>query len=178
MTDIWFIGDTHLGHTNILKFLKEDGFPLRPFKSTWEMEGVIFERWCEVVKPEDTVYHLGDVAFTQDALFRMRTLPGKKQLIRGNHDGFSMNTYLDVFDNVYGVKTVDRYWLSHVPMHTCSIGRAKLNIHGHLHAGHVRHPDGMLDKRYYNVSVEQIDYRPINFDSIREYWKRNVSSGI
>ena len=64
MADVWFISDTHLGHKNILKFMHNDK-PLRPFKTIWEMEGIIFERWCEVVKPQDKIYHLGDVAFNK-----------------------------------------------------------------------------------------------------------------
>lgn len=161
MADIWFISDTHLGHKNILSFKRADGSPLRDFKSVWEMEGIIFERWCEAVKPQDKVYHLGDVAFTQDAVHRMRALPGHKRLVRGNHDLFKLNTYLSVFEEVYGVRQLDRFWFTHIPMHKDSTDRARLNVHGHLHANELR------DDKYLNVCVERWDYRPVNFDEIK-----------
>src|SRR5690606_22526737 len=131
------------------------GEPLRPFKTTWEMEACIFERWCEVVKPQDKVYHLGDVAFTKDSLERMKSLPGHKRLVMGNHDKFKTKTYLQVFEEIYGVRQIDRFWFTHVPMHVGSVERARLNVHGHLHANVVRQaPFNSPDPRYYNVSVE------------------------
>lgn len=172
MADVWFISDTHLGHKNILNFKRNDGTPLRPFSSTWEMEGCIFERWCEVVKPQDKIYHLGDVAFTKGSLERMLALPGHKRLVRGNHDLFKMKTYTRIFEEVYGVRQLDGFWFTHVPIHEGSMGqRVKLNVHGHLHANKVMSSPHIEDKRYYNVSVECIDYRPINFDELKAYAK-------
>lgn len=49
--------DTHLGHKNIITYCH------RPFKDTYLMNKAITENWNSVVKPEDTVYHLGDFAF-------------------------------------------------------------------------------------------------------------------
>lgn len=175
MADLWFISDLHLGHKNILGFKRQDGTPLRSFENTWQMEATIFQRWSETVKVQDKVYVLGDVAFTRDSLLRMSSLPGHKRLVRGNHDGFQMKAYLSVFEEIYGVRQIDGYWLTHVPMHPQSMtGRAKINIHGHLHANHVKLPDSRPDPRYFNVSVEQIDYRPINFEEIKKHWAEKV----
>ena len=50
-----------------------------------------------------------------------------------------------------------------------------INIHGHLH----RFDYGMVGRtwndgnRYFNVSVEKIDYTPISFDEIKERIKYN-----
>ena len=54
---IYFTADTHLGHANIIKYCK------RPFSSTREMDEIIYCNWAAVVRPQDCVYHLGDVAW-------------------------------------------------------------------------------------------------------------------
>ena len=55
MSNIWLISDTHLGHD------KEFVWKARGFDSVWDMNNAIIERWNEVVKYDDVVYHLGDV---------------------------------------------------------------------------------------------------------------------
>lgn len=167
MGEVWFISDTHFGHSNILKFERSPGVPLRDFSSVWEMEGYIYDLWNETVKPQDKVYHLGDVAFTKPALERMISLPGKKRLVRGNHDKFKTSVYMKIFEEIYGVKQIDGFWFTHVPMHEDSVSRAKINIHGHLHA------NSLNDWRYFNASVEAIDYRPVNFDEIKALYEKN-----
>jgi len=171
MAEVWFISDTHLGHKNILKFKNYDGTMLRDFSSIYEMEEVIFDNWSKTVSPQDKVYHLGDVAFTKYSLARMKELPGHKRLVRGNHDTFKTSDYLNIFEEIHGVRQIDGYWFTHIPMHPECLGdRAKLNVHGHLHKNFIN------DCRYLNVSVEQINYTPINFDEIKsiyEHYKEN-----
>jgi calcineurin-like phosphoesterase family protein len=55
--------------------------------------------------------------------------------------------------------------LSHVPVHPESSGRFRANIHGHLHQRRVL-KDGEIDPFYFNVSVEQTDFRPILFEEV------------
>ena len=52
----FFTSDTHFGHENIIKYCN------RPFTSTEEMDKALISNWNKVVKPEDTVFHLGDFA--------------------------------------------------------------------------------------------------------------------
>lgn len=168
---IFFISDTHLFHNNILKFTKPDGTLTRPgFRDIHHMHEIIMENWAKVVRPQDKVYHLGDVTFHHDGLPLLRSLPGHKRLIRGNHDLLKMKEYATVFDEIYGVRQINGLWLSHVPMHPQSMERAKANIHGHLHTNIVREIDhrysGVPDLRYINVCVEQINYTPVSIDEI------------
>lgn len=164
MGKIFFIGDTHLFHKNVLTFKKGDGSPLRDFKDIHHMHAVIIENWLRVVKDNDKVYHLGDVMFHQDGLKLLSTLPGHKRLIRGNHDLLKTRQYLTVFQEIYGVRQLNGFWLTHVPMHLQCVDQPKVkaNIHGHLHANSIDHP------KYFNVSVEQINYTPISLDEIKE----------
>lgn len=79
---IWFTSDTHFSHKNIIKYCE------RPFTDTDHMDDVIIQRWNEVVKPEDMVYHLGDIALgpIDKSLAKIARLNGHKIAVLGNHD--------------------------------------------------------------------------------------------
>lgn len=175
---------THtFGHTNSWeKFKLPNGDPLRPFTSTEEMDETMVERWNAVVRPQDTVYHLGDVVINKKSLHHVKRLNGKKRLVRGNHDIFKDAEYREVgFESLYGVRVfVDQFILSHIPLHPdCVTERFRVNVHGHLHAnelmqeydtgmGSTFHRDMAMrpDPRYLCVSVEHTDYRPLSFDEV------------
>jgi len=161
MAEVFVISDTHFGHKNILKF-EHEGKPLRPFSSLTEMHVEMIDRWNRTVSPSDKVYHLGDVAFSAEGLRLLDMLNGKKRLVRGNHDLMNTGVYLKYFKEIYGVRQINGIWLTHVPMHEGSVSepRVKINIHGHLHANRIDHP------KYFNASVECINYTPISIDEI------------
>ena len=182
------ISDTHFGHTNSWeKFTLPDGSPLRPFTSTEEMDETMIERWNAKVKPQDTVYHLGDVVINQKSLHLVSRLNGRKILVRGNHDIFKDKQYAEVgFEQIHGVRVfVDKFILSHIPLHPdCVTERFKVNVHGHLHANEVtrdvicradprtiQHEFYTLrqeiDPRYLCVSVEHTNYEPLHFDEVQ-----------
>ena len=56
---------------------------------------------------------------------------------------------------------------SHVPVHVSSLERFGCNIHGHLHAHRVMDGD-KIDPRYFNASVECIDFAPILFEDLQK----------
>ena len=183
------ISDTHFGHTNSWeKFKLPDGSPLRPFTSNEEMDETMIERWNAKVKPNDVVYHLGDVVINRKHLHLVKRLNGKKRLVRGNHDIFKDKDYYEVgFESLYGVRVfTDKFILSHIPLHPDSITeRFKVNVHGHLHANEVmrtvRLSDTVeyfdvgkmtdqlveqVDPRYLCVSVEHTNYEPLSFEEV------------
>lgn len=160
MSNIFLISDTHFGHKNILKFKRNDGNPLRPFSSVEEMDETLIENWNKVVKTQDKIYHLGDVTMSNNLKF-ISKLNGHKRLVRGNHDKASIKEYIKYFEEIYGVRQWEnRFIMSHIPLHSDSLGRWKYNVHGHLHANNVP------DERYINVSVEQINYTPIALEEL------------
>lgn len=162
----FLISDTHFNHNNIINFKREDGAPLRDFSSVEEMNEVLIENWNRVVGTDDKVYHLGDVAFKNahsiDSIFPR--LNGRKVLIKGNHDVLKPSTYLKHFYDIRACHQLDGIILAHIPLHPESLGRWKGQIHGHVHGR------SLPDRRYYNVSVEVINYTPIEFGVVREYF--------
>jgi calcineurin-like phosphoesterase family protein len=173
MPETWFISDTHFGHKNILEYEKES----RPFNSVEEMNNAIVDRWNGVVSDSDTVYHLGDFAFGRHNIDIAQSLKGKKMLIMGNHDTYPTSAYLKYFVKLYGSTYFHRCILSHIPVHDNSLGaRWLLNVHGHLHSRNVMQAvfnqgkiiDHIMDENYFNVSCEQNNLTPINYDQIKE----------
>lgn len=169
----FLISDTHFGHANIITFKRDDGAPLRDFKSVEEMDETIIANWNNTVKPTDTVYHLGDVVINRRCLSTVGRLNGRKKLVRGNHDLFKLADYTPYFEDVYGVYVLKDIILSHIPLHReCLTERFGTNVHGHLHSNRVmRHSklneEYVIDKKYFSVCVEQINYTPISLEELR-----------
>lgn len=169
------ISDTHFGHLGVTKFLNFDGTKLRPWDNVEEMDEALVKNWNSVVKPKDKVYHLGDVVINRKALPTIGRCNGEKILVKGNHDIFKAEEYLAYFKDIRGCHVLDKYILSHIPIHTDSIERWDGNIHGHLHANKVMkklYPGEtdwkVEDKKYFCASVEQIGYTPIPYEDVKK----------
>lgn len=147
-------------------FLRDDNTKLRPWNNAEEMDEELVKNWNEVVGVNDKVYHLGDVVINRRALKTLSRLNGRKVLIKGNHDIFRIEDYLPYFYDIRAYHVLDNFLLSHVPVHTCNLYRWSCNVHGHLHHRRVLDQD-KIDSRYYNVSVECIDYTPIEFSDLK-----------
>lgn len=177
MPAVFLCSDHHFGHEKTCTvFKKADGTPLRPFKNAEEMDEEMVKRHNERVRPNDKCYFLGDVAINRKALNTLRRLNGDKVLIRGNHDIFKLQDYLEHFRDIRGYHVMNGLILSHVPVHPQSLGRFGCNIHGHLHANKVMKARGFdaktgeilysdeIDPRYWCACVEQTDFAPILFE--------------
>ena len=175
MPATWLVSDTHFGHAGVCRFLRDDGTKLRPWDDPEEMDEFMVRAWNERVRPDDKVYHLGDVAIARKALKILGRLNGTKVLIRGNHDIFKLKDYTEYFRDVRGYHVMDGMVLSHIPVHPESMGRFGVNIHGHLHYRRVMQDFGKLnglpaviDNRYHCVCVEHTDYAPILLEDVLE----------
>lgn len=179
MPSVFLVSDTHFGHEKTCTvFKREDGSPLRPFSSAEEMDEFMIKAWNERVKPNDKVYHLGDVVISRKFLSVLGRLNGDKVLIRGNHDIFKLEDYTQYFRDVRGYHVMNGLILSHVPVHADSLARFGANIHGHLHANRVMKARGVdaktgeilyskdIDPRYHCVCVEHTDFAPILFEDV------------
>lgn len=161
MTDIWFTSDTHFGHGNIIGFCK------RPFSSVEEMDEALIERWNARVKPNDTVWHLGDFSFykSYEKLNEVfNRLNGNKYLVCGNHD----------YDN-----TKRLFWEKVTPLEELMFGKLPIVLfhypmiswhrswYGSVHLyGHV-HGALLGDNQSLDVGVDSWEYQPVNFEEIK-----------
>jgi len=173
MPAVFLVSDTHFGHAGVCRFTRTDGVTkLRPWTDPDEMDEFMVAAWNERVRPNDKVYHLGDVVINRKALGIMRRLNGDKVLIRGNHDIFKDTDYREHFRELRAYHVMNGMILSHIPIHSESLGRFGVNIHGHLHANRVMLPGfngkitDIVDTRYHCVCVEQTDFAPILFEDV------------
>jgi len=172
MANIFFASDHHFQHKNILTFKRNDGTPLREFVDIDHMNEHIVNCHNSVVRPGDKTYFLGDVVMSKKspALSILARMNGEKILIKGNHDQCSPEAYLAYFKDIRGSHQFDGMILTHIPIHPESLARWGLNVHGHLHANVVNLPLAQIpDRRYFNVSMEQINYTPISLEEVKKY---------
>lgn len=176
---IWLCSDWHLAHENIYKFTytDADGAVRRVrerFKDAQEGDDYMMQRWNELVKPEDHVWHLGDVTMERSSnakqwfVNKIHSLPGHKRLILGNHDHLAMDVYRDAgFQKIKGSHKIDNLLLSHYPLHESTIPLwASVNCHGHIH----QNPAPSL--RHMNLCVEVTNYEPVPLDTVLEAAKQ------
>lgn len=167
MSNKWVISDLHLGHKNILKYSGE----LRAGNTSEEHDEWIINQCRSVVKKNDLLYILGDVAMNLEALKMIKRIPGSKILVRGNHDINNVRHLVDYFTDITGIiRYRGAFWMSHVPIHPDSL-RGLYNLHGHTHQNLVKLPDGTLDERYINCCVEQTYGIPRNLDELFAKYK-------
>jgi calcineurin-like phosphoesterase family protein len=168
---IYFTADLHLGHANIIKHCD------RPFTSVDEMDDHLIKAWNSRVRPNDTIYIIGDLIFRNSAspdsyLSRLR---GKKHLILGNHDKdwvkktdmsqhfISVERYVEFSDGQH------RITLCHYPLMSWNhIAKGSYMIHGHIHNNQdamyfplMREMPNLL-----NAGVEINGYHPVKLDEL------------
>lgn len=167
---IYYTSDLHLGHKNIIKYEN------RPFKDIFEMTDKLIENWNSVVRPEDTVYHLGDFAFKNSymnidrILDTLNRLNGDIHLIIGNHDmpWIEKDAILNALPHLpkYYEEIEDNgkiVVLSHYPIEDWD-GKyhGAYHVHGHIHSQDiVMH----LPNRF-NCGVDVRDYKPCTLEEL------------
>jgi calcineurin-like phosphoesterase family protein len=177
MPAVFLTSDTHFGHAGVCRFTEADGITkIRPWTDPDEMDEEMIKRWNDRIRPNDKVYHLGDVVINRKSLKTLARLNGDKVLIRGNHDIFPDVEYREYFRELRAYHVMNGMILSHIPVHEASLGRFGVNIHGHLHTNRVKRARGVdartgeilysdeIDPRYHCVCVEATDFAPILFE--------------
>lgn len=173
--NIWIVSDTHFLHANMLKFLNDDGVPFRGkyFEDQDQCDEIMIHNWNKVVKPQDHIWHLGDVFIGDKAKFDSLwgKLNGHKRLIVGNHDDIRFLSGKDsrgnwFFERVELWKYMEDMILTHVPMELANSFEGKyrvtFNVHGHIHN------NDSPTIRHYNACVEVNDWAPIHYEDLRQ----------
>lgn len=167
---VFFTADTHFGHERIMKYCN------RPFRNANEMNECIFANWWAMVGRGDTIYHLGDVVFgnresVRDIANRIRSLPGKKYLVPGNHDWRFPDVLFPAFEKVlppiyettvaFDHEQSRRVVLCHYPMLTWNgLYRGSLQLYGHVH-GRIPGNAWQID-----VGVDVWGFSPVRFSDV------------
>lgn len=195
MGNTWFTSDQHFWHANIIRYCD------RPFSSVEEMNEALIRKHNEIVKPEDTVFHLGDfsLAFRAVELYAKR-LNGKNYLVPGNHDfchpvhkkskkspeaaALWLRKYVECgFAGVLSLawRLPNDILLSHMPYKGggdhADIEQERFADYraedkgGWLLHGHV-HTTWKQKGRMINVGADQWDYAPVHMDQILDLIKK------
>ncbi len=169
MNNIYFTSDLHLGHKNIIKYSN------RPYKSIEEMDHDIVSKLFAKVKHGDTLYILGDIAFSINSLNLFVESKPKGiniHLILGGHDKNISTKYYKHFSSVSELKTIkinnQKIVLCHYFMGTwdCSHYGA-WQLYGHTHYDISKRHVG----KQMNICVDLHNYYPVSFDEVNNYMK-------
>ncbi len=170
----WVWSDLHLGHGNIIDYQR------RPFDGLGQMNEALWSAWHSTVGPDDTIVCVGDFAMasalSEATWARVRSGPGRtKILVVGNHDlsaqgrlraeGFHRNKAL------LTASGDPPLIFTHAPMPNVPAGH--VNVHGHQHS-----TPPTVGTPHINVSVEQIEYRPIRLDRLRRLARRLAAGDL
>ena len=171
--DIWFTSDLHLCHDKAFLWSP------RGFKDQFEMNEAIVENWNKVVKKDDLVYDLGDLALTDlaAALPIIKKLNGTHHWILGNHDtkkkvDVIMEECPMVWEEGYAYVLKEgkySFYLSHYPTLTANFDDKKfsrhvINLHGHTH----QQTNWLQDDNpfMYHVGMDSHNRTPVHIDEV------------
>lgn len=167
---IYFTSDLHLGHENVIKFAN------RPFKNVNEMNRTLITNYNALVRNDDTVYILGDLAFklpVEEANRIIAGLNGKKILIKGNHDrkyDESLFEKIQMYDEITEYK--NQFILMHYPILEWKRSHhGSIQLHGHIHSEGLDYnleckKNGI---RRFDVGVDANGYYPVAIKTILDF---------
>ena len=153
---VFFTADTHFGHRGIIDHCS------RPFAGVAEMDAALIELWNSTVKPDDTVWHLGDFAWKDHERY-LDSLNGHIHLILGNHDKFSSRVAqrferaVPMFEG-HVTSGAPLMFLIHYPLVSWprKFKGESIHLYGHVHGRYSRNGEASLD-----VGVDCHNYQPI-----------------
>lgn len=169
-TDAWVFTDPHFNHKNLItKGYRPEGYDFK-----------IQNSWYEKVKHEDTIICLGDVCMGKEGESHdvfIRPMPGRKILIRGNHDKQKSAWYLshgwdEVYDELLLTGDIEgrfqRILLTHIPV--ANRNTFDMNIHGHFHndAHRAMKPEMLAIRcaKHLLLAMECVDYQIVSLTDL------------
>jgi len=171
MSKLFFTGDTHFNHHNIIKYAR------RPFQNVKEMDEFIIQAWNSLVGDDDIVYHVGDFS-NRDQVYAkevLQRLKGKIFLCIGNHDKHMRNLrrYLEGMAESFVVNIGNRQsiFLSHY-LHKIwpRSHYGAWHLFGHSHGGmnsYAQNEGKILD-----VGVDSHGFKPWSLDEVVEVMEK------
>lgn len=165
---VYHISDLHLGHRNIIKWRGN-------FETLDEHDNFVTDAILGTVCKRDKLFIHGDLCFDRNKLDLVQKIVDSVDscvLILGNHDNErnkapTIFDYIDIFGKrIHSMLEYKGCWLTHAPLHPSEL-RGKYNIHGHSHSVNIE------DERYYNVSIENVNYLPIEHTKLKEILQKD-----
>jgi calcineurin-like phosphoesterase family protein len=159
----FLVADTHFGHSGIIALCG------RPFANVAEMDAALIAGWNAVVKPTDSVIHLGDFAhrYPADKLSKLfASLSGTKHLIRGNLDGKATQAlpWASQRDIAYATIDGQNVVLCHYSMRQWPrIRKGALMLYAHSHG---RMPGS---SQSCDIGVDVMGWSPAPLDQIKAH---------
>lgn len=157
----WISSDLHFYHKNVI------GFCNRPYDSVEEMNEGIINNFNSVIKPEDKLILLGDLAFTSPLKAKklIDRINGKKFLVVGNHDSRLVknedfrNSFECIYDYLEETVSGHKVCMFHFPILNWNRkGYGSIHLFGHQHGDEVDLGNG----RYKDVGVDTNNMMPYN----------------
>lgn len=128
MENVWITTDWHL--------YSKEWNDHHPHRSKANLERLT-ANFSSTIGEYDLLIHLGDICDPEAADYEtmkkiISSIPGRKILVRGNHDTEKDPYYLGLgFDDVVDVLVIHNMIFTHKPI---QVAPDELNIHGHLHS--------------------------------------------
>ena len=152
----WYTADLHFCDEGIMRYFG------RPFRSITEMNNAMIDGIVARLREGDDLWVLGDVADTSSggeelARTLIERLPGRKHLIRGNHDDAAITSlpWTSQHDLTEITDGSERFVLCHYPLLSWNGARqGAIQLFGHVHD---RWPG---TDRQVNVGVDLWDFAP------------------
>jgi calcineurin-like phosphoesterase family protein len=175
MSDIWFTSDLHYGHANIAgpSVSKWDS-GYRDFDSVEHMNDVLCDNINSVVKANDTLFFLGDLAFGGKAnIAKARSRINCKSFFvtAGNHDKH-LPEFRDLFSGIYKVwagKLHGRYfYLNHYAHRVWEHSHhGSIHLFGHSHNSLPDDPHSLsMDVGVDTCLFGHKKYTPYHYDEV------------
>jgi len=162
-----------------LAFDKQNNFRVSE-QSLLNMNEGLIKRWNDRVKPEDTIFHIGDFCF-KNSLNRgeginIKASDWKKRLngniifIKGNHD--RNNTVKTRIQSL--VLNLDNHYINLVHDSARANVSYEINLTGHVHnAWEIKRiKQGYSFTDCINVGVDVWNYYPVTYDEIKARYKK------
>ena len=156
----FFTADEHYGHHNIIKYCN------RPFESTRDMNEILISNHNDIVRANDSVFHLGDFTLgSKSTAYRyLDRLNGNHHCIRGSHDYWMDKGFKEIGELKIDGQTII---LCHYAMRTWAKSHYNSwQLYGHSH--------GKLPPigKQWDVGVDNNNFYPISFDCMKEIMRQ------
>lgn len=167
---IHFTADTHYNHANIIKYCN------RPFKTVQEMNDCMVDKTNQIIQPNDTLWHLGDLAWLHPEEILDKINCRHINLVFGNHDirikqrlsQLEKQKRITIYKGFVDLKiNGQKITLCHYPMLSWNC-----SYHGSWHLfGHVHGRNCGAGPNSYDVGVDNNRFAPISLEEINDHFK-------